>query len=684
MYLLVWLYLLFHIFTGIGPLPLFSQEISPFASTAELPAAYQGRFRPVEVVSKSWLYQVYHKDSLKTDDLAPFNAENNSALDLLWRIHFLGHHPFDLAPLFWVHYAEIKSLLHLPAAQDRFSFSDLNKAIYESKETQVALLRKLLLFTFIQEYHAPSNRTSREKIELKNLIPGLILKLEKNALVIAETPKQMPWKFLLPGLVVDPDGRQSVISLQHPNKNLVDEIVRLLQEMRVYSSYGPSESSSEAADLPLLTQLRQSGTTLKMLPLKMVKGEWVSLHALKIMTPTENFTSFSDHAFENIRAAYLNLEHAVLHKPYEPASIEQMAKRFSEEFHEAYAELIGQPYQIAANKSLFYPGFTTLKLEQLYYTIPLIEIAIVLYLLALICEAWPKSSLLKKKHRLNNLSLSLLIAAFLVHSLVLAIRCYILHRPPVSNMFETMIYVPWAGMAIGFIFYFKSQMRFVLLMAAAGSVALLILLKLTAADAQLENVQAVLDSQYWLIVHVLMVVGSYGAFIVSGILGHLFLLSLFYYRQENGHTRQLARGILYTIYVGTGLLIPGTILGGIWAAESWGRFWDWDPKESWAFISSCVYLLIIHSYTFRYIRDFGLAVGAVAGLMTISFTWYGVNYVLGTGLHSYGFGKGGEWIYFGYLLLELIFICSAGLYRSWFKSLDFDKEAAQNFPSGTK
>jgi ABC-type transport system involved in cytochrome c biogenesis permease subunit len=108
--------------------------------------------------------------------------------------------------------------------------------------------------------------------------------------------------------------------------------------------------------------------------------------------------------------------------------------------------------------------------------------------------------------------------------------------------------------------------------------------------------------------------------------------------------------------LGIALLIPGTILGGVWAAESWGRFWDWDPKESWAFISSCAYLIIIHSYTFGHIRGFGLAVGSIVGLLFISFTWYGVNYVLGTGLHSYGFGTGGEFWYYGFILAEALFL----------------------------
>jgi hypothetical protein len=145
-----------------------------------------------------------------------------------------------------------------------------------------------------------------------------------------------------------------------------------------------------------------------------------------------------------------------------------------------------------------------------------------------------------------------------------------------------------------------------------------------------------------------MVVGSYGVFILAGVLAHIELI-----RKQD---KIPASPLLPLLYLGTIALIGGTILGGIWAAQSWGRFWDWDPKESWAFVSSCIYLLLIHAYRFGKISTFGLAVGSILGLIAISFTWYGVNYILGTGLHSYGFGSGGEYWYYGYIGAEMLFL----------------------------
>jgi ABC-type transport system involved in cytochrome c biogenesis permease subunit len=147
-----------------------------------------------------------------------------------------------------------------------------------------------------------------------------------------------------------------------------------------------------------------------------------------------------------------------------------------------------------------------------------------------------------------------------------------------------------------------------------------------------------------------MIVGSYGVLLLAGVLGHLLLI------YGDKASKGLFPALLLSLYIGVALLIPGTLLGGVWAAQSWGRFWDWDPKESWAFITACIYLLFIHAYRFKYIGPYGLAFGSIFGLIAVSFTWYGVNYILGTGLHSYGFGNGGEWIYYLFIVAELTFL----------------------------
>lgn len=674
---------------------------SPFETTKDLPIAFQGRFRSLDSAARIWLYDLYHLDRLKQEHLTGFQTEQRSALDLLWKVHFTGHAFLDKAPLFWIHLASLKSLLGIDPLQSRFSYDELNQAIYQDQEGNLRMVRYLLLYEFAKAYRSPANRSKSEKLEMRHLAPGLWVAIRKNELVVAASPSHAPWHFIHPGMHIADMPINFEFAVKQ-NKRLSEDFLQLIQTLQEYENFTGSQLNNEVSfeegfrrlkqqslnpreiaknleeNHPLHTRLQKAGSTLKMLPSRNGEGEWFSLHALTIkrydqnlqaLVPVENFTLFSDEQFEKIRRHYKELESAALQlytHYFEDGQqldarehLAQAVDRFSQTMSEAYRTIAGMPYKEASSKSLNYPSFWQLRAETLYYRLPLIEISLIGYAAALL--------LFLTAYTLGRKSLDFwagcfLLLAFIFHTTILVLRCYVLQRPPVSNMYETVIYVPWIAMIVGFCLQRLLSSRIPIIAACAASLALLILLKLSYGDVRLENVQAVLDSQYWLIVHVLMIVASYGIFIVSGVLGHYFLFSLFKNRQEDTTLRFIAKCILQTMYIGIALLIPGTILGGVWAAESWGRFWDWDPKESWAFISACIYLLIIHAYTFRKIHDIGLAIGSIFGLMSISFTWYGVNYILGTGLHSYGFGNGGERYYFGYLAIELIIIAGVSTY----------------------
>lgn len=402
-------------------------------------------------------------------------------------------------------------------------------------------------------------------------------------------------------------------------------------------------------ELPLRKRLTAAGSILKLLPGRFPNGEWFSPHAFKVrvydqkqdrLVTAGNFTRFTNETFKSLKSKYLDWEKATL----EGSSDAQLKKNsFFNYLLASYdKELAGKPYQEAFEKSLNYPSLFQLHLEALYYDYPWLEGIIFLYAAALILFIL----------NCNKTGLFSMGLAFALHTVILIMRCLILGRAPVSNMFETIFYVPWVAVFVSLFL----RHRTLLLASSSSALILLALLPVIGMRDGLENVQAVLDSQFWLVIHVLMIVGSYGIFILAGLLGHFYLAQFFFHRKETNQMIFLGRLILQLMYLGTGLLVSGTILGGVWAAESWGRFWDWDPKESWAFISSCIYLIWIHAYRFKKISDFGLAVGSIIGLLSISFTWYGVNYLLGTGLHSYGFGQGGELIYYLFVLTEILIL----------------------------
>jgi ABC-type transport system involved in cytochrome c biogenesis permease subunit len=186
---------------------------------------------------------------------------------------------------------------------------------------------------------------------------------------------------------------------------------------------------------------------------------------------------------------------------------------------------------------------------------------------------------------------------------------------------------------------------------------------------QFSPLQPVLRDNFWLTIHVLTIVSSYAAGALAWGLG---LLSLGYYLlgtyREPGAGRakqppaacvELAGFIYKAMQVAVLLLAAGTILGGLWADVSWGRFWGWDPKEVWALVSLLAYLVVLHGRYAGWIGNFGLAAGAVLGAAVIGMSWYGVNFLLGAGLHSYGFGQGGQTEFFAFLILNVALLAAA-------------------------
>lgn len=186
---------------------------------------------------------------------------------------------------------------------------------------------------------------------------------------------------------------------------------------------------------------------------------------------------------------------------------------------------------------------------------------------------------------------------------------------------------------------------------------------------QFSPLQPVLRDNFWLTIHVLTIVSSYAAGALAWGLG---LLSLGYYllgryrpgapgrgSQPPVACADLAGFIYKAMQVAVLLLAAGTILGGLWADVSWGRFWGWDPKEVWALVSLLAYLVVLHGRYAGWIGNFGLAAGAVLGAAVIGMSWYGVNFLLGAGLHSYGFGQGGQTEFFAFLILNFALLVAA-------------------------
>ncbi|MDX6182962.1 cytochrome c biogenesis protein CcsA [Flavobacterium sp. Fl-77] len=260
---------------------------------------------------------------------------------------------------------------------------------------------------------------------------------------------------------------------------------------------------------------------------------------------------------------------------------------------------------------------------------------------------------------------------FGVHTLALIARWYISGHAPWSNAYEAIVYVAWSTMFFGLAFDRKSKLT----VASAAFVTAMIFMSsnLNWIDPEISNLQPVLNS-YWLMIHVAVIVASYGPTALGMILGFVALILIFFTNEKNKEKMSLnIKEITYinemALTIGLIMLTIGNFLGGQWANESWGRYWGWDPKETWALISIMVYAFVIHARFVPSLRSaWFFNVMSMFAFISILFTYYGVNFHL-VGLHSYASGEAHSlsWIWYSMGAIALIAAVTYPAYRKYYK-----------------
>jgi len=234
----------------------------------------------------------------------------------------------------------------------------------------------------------------------------------------------------------------------------------------------------------------------------------------------------------------------------------------------------------------------------------------------------------------------LLVLFFIAHTVGLAIRWYISGHAPWSNGYESMIYIGWASVLAGFIFSRRSPITLAATSILAGLI--LFVAHLNWMDPQVTNLVPVLQS-YWLSIHVSMITASYGFLGLGALLGFITLILFIFNRGKRAHSISLSIKELNAIdemslLVGLSMLTVGNFLGGVWANESWGRYWGWDPKETWALVTILVYAVVVHvRFIKKLYTPYMYSVISLLAFTSVLMTYFGVNYYL-KGMHSYAKG----------------------------------------------
>jgi cytochrome c-type biogenesis protein CcsB len=306
-----------------------------------------------------------------------------------------------------------------------------------------------------------------------------------------------------------------------------------------------------------------------------------------------------------------------------------------------------------------YPQDRQLRLEYFYNHFEGFYRAICFYGLAFLVLLI--AHLRQRRRALPVLGVAMAILGLAFHASGIVMRCMIAGRPPVTNMYESIIWVSFAVSFFGMIFFARYRTPVYLLAALPVTlIALLLVHQMPIAmPSSIDPLVPVLRDNFWLTIHVLTITLSYAAFALAMGFGHILLWRYARNPSDARADAPMHFWLYRVLQLGVLLLAAGTILGGVWANYSWGRFWGWDPKETWALIALLCYITTLHGRLAGWWTEFGLVVASVVCFLAVLMAWYGVNFVLGKGLHSYGFGIGGETYVATFVIVDLLFVAFA-------------------------
>ena len=311
-------------------------------------------------------------------------------------------------------------------------------------------------------------------------------------------------------------------------------------------------------------------------------------------------------------------------------------------------------------------NFTKIKFEYFFNHFAPFQRCAVLYLIAFILATlgwlfWTKP--------LNRTAWMLILLTLIIHSFALVARMSISGRPPVTNLYSSAVFVGWGCVLLGLILEWIYRLGIGSVVASVAGFLTLLIAHFLAGDGDTFRVlQAVLDTQFWLATHVVCITLGYATTYLAGLLAILFILrGTLTSSLKPKLSADLTRMIYGTICFAMFFSFVGTVLGGLWADDSWGRFWGWDPKENGALIIVLWNALLLHARWGGLVHHRGLAVLAVFGNVVTSWSWFGVNQ-LGIGLHSYGFIESTSFWLAAFVFVQILVMIIGSLPPSLWRS----------------
>lgn len=554
-----------------------SMDVKAFG---ELPVRYEGRLKPMDTVARTTLKALSNRESVK-------DAQGKTQPAIRWFLDVIsGSAEAGNYHVVRIDNAEVLDLFGLrPRPGMRYALSELAPKLHSFEEQVMKIAPRL-----------------RDKEQLSTF-ERKVMELDSRLRTFL-TVKRGFW---LPEL---PDHIPTAEQIRSNDPKAMDAARLIAAAVNDL----PNSQELEAIGSPQAVPIATDGRT-----------KWQPLAAVY----TDGYLAQLRSAFMKTgQPASLNAGAAAMHRMLQ-AYREGNAVRFNEElraFQRYLADVAPSDYH---PRKIWFEAFYN-RYAPFFHAQWAYFAALILSLVAFL--GWSRP--------LNRAAFWLMVVTLLVHTFALVARMYISGRPPVTTLYSSAIFIGWAAVITGLVIEFLYRLGIGNLIASMTGLATLIIAAFLATGDTMPVLQAVLDTQFWLSTHVVFITLGYSATFAAGALALVYLLDRAWLRRwDEESARAVVRMIYGTVCFALLFSFVGTVWGGLWADDSWGRFWGWDPKENGALMIVLWNAIILHARWDGMVRDRGLALLAIGGNIITSWSWFGVN-ELGAGLHSYGFTEG--------------------------------------------
>jgi ABC-type transport system involved in cytochrome c biogenesis permease subunit len=566
------------------------------AGFGKIPVLVGGRVKPLDTVARNSLLIIHGKQSARLADGKQIGA-TQWLTDLLFRAPVA-----DACPVFVIQNAEVLGLFGWEQSDRKyFSFAELGP--------------------FLRQIDEQGDQSEKLQSVQRSAYQNAIVNL-RNALVLYQRLKNS----------VQPEGAENFMAELEAFENSFADAAKAARQRETGGNFDQAKLNGIAELMQRYQRIGEMAYILAVPP-PPAQGEWHSIGEVLVQSIAAGKIHPVVKMYARIGDAYRANNRLLF-----PQQVDLLAGALAKE----------QP--TAAKRTSF---------EFLFNQVDPFTHSMGLYVLAflLACGSW-----LGWNRPLNRAAFYLLLLALAVHTFGLVSRMYLQERPPVTNLYSSAIFIGWGAVIVSLILerIFRDGIG-AACAGAIGFITLIIAHHLAGSGDTLEMLQAVLDTNIWLATHVVAITTGYSAMFLAGMLAMIYIVRGVFTRSLKRETADsLSRMTYGVVCFATLFSFVGTVLGGIWADQSWGRFWGWDPKENGAVLIVLWCAIILHARWGGFIRQRGLMIMAIFGNVVTSFSWFGVN-MLGVGLHSYGFmQKAFPWLV-GFIISQLALMAVAAM-----------------------